>query len=340
MKCLKLLDSIKDTQVSYPLLSMTYSNFSALYKETGKLKESNKFLLKVIEIEKKFPANKYNSINAYLSLCSNFSLLNEHEIALRNGLTGLMLLQKEFPLPEILVSTTVIAYHNVGVEYEYLSRIQEAVDSYYKGWTLAKSRLGLTHSLTLSIKNSFLASSNSNKLPGVTVRTNSQYAYKRADLAEQSIHTGSTSSSGATETRNILTPRLGGNKRRIARGFDKFKPKIDLITQRNNEKNAAVTIQAWWRGIRQRRIFKKVKMKFQLKKAAVKAQAAYQEFKMLKEQFSKKNIRMSLDEIQNFSKRVKSKSINPPGGHARAKFKNVNKSDDFPQTPCLKKSSK
>ena len=115
MKCIKLLESIKETQLSYRLLSTTYSNFSALYKETGKLPESNKFLLKVIEIEKKLPTNKINSINADLSLCSNFSGLNDHEVALRYGLTGLMLLQKEFPMPEVLVPVTVIAYHNVGV---------------------------------------------------------------------------------------------------------------------------------------------------------------------------------------------------------------------------------
>ena len=303
MKCIKLLESIKETQLSYRLLSTTYSNFSALYKETGKLPESNKFLLKVIEIEKKLPTNKINSINAYLSLCSNFSSLNDHEVALRYGLTGLMLLQKEFPLPEVLVPITVIAYHNVGVEYEYLSKVQDAVDSYYKGWTLAKTRLGLTHSLTLSIKNSFLASSQSNRLPDVSMRTNSQYAYKRPDLADQSIHTGSTSSSGTNamtgmsanaykllpnENRKILTPRAEGRNK--WKNLNRLKPKIDLFTQRANEKNAAVVIQAWWKGVLQRRRFSEVKMKLKLKQAAVKAQAAYNEFKYLKEQFSKKKL--------------------------------------------------
>lgn len=321
MKCLKLLENLKDTLTGYRLLSMTYSNFSALYKESGKLNESNKFLTKVIEVEKKFQGNKQNTINAYLSLCANHSIAGNHEIALRNGLTSMMLLQKELPIPDNNVSVLVITYHNVGVEYEYLGRVQEAVDCYYKGWSLAKSRLGLTHSLTLSIKNSFLASTNSNssRLPEVNMRMSSQHAYKRSDLAE-SIHTGSTSSSGATDTRNIVTPRYNQRSRKRnpdGRQIDRVKLKIDLLTQRINERNAAVLIQAWWKGVLQRRKFVISKRKFELKKAAIKAKVAYSEFKSLKERYSLKTPNINQKNSKPQKKitpqfKFKSRSQDPP----------------------------
>lgn len=318
MKSLKLLESLKDTYTGYRLLSMTYSNFSALYKESGKLKESNKFLMKVIDVEKKFPGTKLNTINAYLGLCANYSIAGEHEIALRNGLTSMILLQKELPIPDINVPVLVIAYHNVGVEYEYLGRIQDAVDCYYKGWSLAKSRLGLTHSLTLSIKNSFLASSNStsSRLPDVNFRMSSQHAYKRSDLTE-SIHTGSTSSSGATDTRNIVTPRYNQRTRKWnsdGRHTDRIKLKIDLLTQRKNEKHAATIIQAWWKGVLQRRKFQQSKRKFELKKAAIKAKVAYSEFKSLKEQFSQKSSKMTkkVPQVKKKPAKFKSRSQDAP----------------------------
>ena len=295
---IKILKSSRETANTHKLSSLIYSNLSVLYKETGKLKDSIACLQKVIEIEKKISGTKINTVNAYLSLCSIYSSASEHDLALKYGLTGLILLQKEFPLPDKYVETLVIAYHNVGVEYEYLSRITDAVECYTKGWNLSKSRLGLFNPLTESIKNSLIASSKANtshKMPGIsTFRTNSQHAYKRSDLTE-SLHTGSTSSSGATDARFIATPRNYSRDTRKANvrklnNIEKFRYKIDLGTQRNNERCAAVLIQAWWRGELARKKVKNMKIKDDLKKAAAKARLAYNEFKILKEQVQRNKI--------------------------------------------------
>ena len=133
MNSVKMLKSTKETQNTLKLLSLLYSNLSVLYRETGKTKDSIICLSKIIETEKKIPGVKFNTINAYLTLCSIHSGNNEHDLALRYGLTGLILLQKEFPLPDKYVESMIIAYHNIGVEYEYLNKIKDAVDCYKKG---------------------------------------------------------------------------------------------------------------------------------------------------------------------------------------------------------------
>jgi IQ calmodulin-binding motif/Tetratricopeptide repeat len=294
-KCLALLKPLKESAGLLKLYSITYSNLSILYKETGKIKQSIKCLQKLIEVEKRIPGARYNSVNAYLNICSLYSSSQDHEQALRHGLTGLLMLQKEPNLPDKYVCNLVVAYHNVGVEYEFLNRIDEAADCYEKGWELAKTRLGLSHNLTLSIKNSLVTTANHKpKLPEIpSYRTSSQHAYKRSDFILDSIHTGSTSS-GVTESRNINTPRYNNDKKipmsTIKHLNDKLKYKIDLHTQRNNEKNAATLIQAWWRGIRDRKIYKTIKIKNDIKKAALKAKIAYNEFKTLKAQLAKINL--------------------------------------------------
>jgi hypothetical protein len=154
------------------------------------------------------------------------------------------------------------------------------------------------------------------------------------------------------ENRKILTPRAEGRNK--WKNLNRLKPKIDLFTQRANEKNAAVVIQAWWKGVLQRRRFSEVKMKLKLKQAAVKAQAAYNEFKYLKEQFSKKKL-VKIDKTGRGVKaeaRVrdgagirsgKSKSIDfqrpLKSTKADSAFRQVNKSGEDLQTSLLVKTN-
>ena len=132
-KSLSILSSAPESITVFKLFSLTFSNLSAAYKETGKNAEAISCLLKLVDIEKRIPENKYNTVNAYLNLCALYSANNDHELALRYGMTGLIILQKEFPLPERYVPNLIIAYHNVGVEYEFLNRIDDAIDCYKKG---------------------------------------------------------------------------------------------------------------------------------------------------------------------------------------------------------------
>jgi hypothetical protein len=51
-------------------------------------------------------------------------------------------------------TTIIIAYHNLGVECEYLGQKSEAMNAYKIGWKIARERLGPTHTLTQSLKDS------------------------------------------------------------------------------------------------------------------------------------------------------------------------------------------
>lgn len=287
MKSLKILKSSSDSTSKYKLLSLTYGNLSNLYKDLGKLPDAIKCLQALIEIEKKVPGSKYTTINAYLNLCSTYSLLHQHEIALRYGLTSIILLQKDLALPEKYIPSLVIAYHNVGVEYEYLHKYEEAADSYKKGWDLAKNQLGLLHPLTLSIKESFVESnSNKSKLPEISsYRTSSQYGKKRENLTLYSVNTNSTTTYAAE---SVKVPSL--NESKISRkrysvpevSYEVRRYRIDLMTQRNNEGYAATCIQAWWRGVVARKKFRVLMMKEELRKAALKAKEAFDDYKNLR----------------------------------------------------------
>lgn len=295
-KALSILQTLPETTFKQKMLSLTYSNFSALYKELGRTKDAANCLMKVIDIEKTLSSNKFNTINAYLNLCAIYSGAKDHESAVKHGLTALILLQKETPLPDNYISTLVIAYHNVGVEYEYMKKINDSVDCYKKGWDLARGRLGLNHPLTISIKNSFVATSGAqlSKFPDLTYRSGMQNALKRSDGLENTMHTGSTSSSGVHETFHVMTPRSVGWSKRASfpssRRISAKKNRIDLAIQRTNERHAAVRIQAWWKGLIQRRKFIDMKLRYNVKKAAIKAKLAYNEFKFLKEELSRNQV--------------------------------------------------
>jgi hypothetical protein len=49
-------------------------------------------------------------------------------------------------------STLVVAYYNIGVEYEFLRQTKHAVDSYRKGHDIAQVQLTPNHPLVQNLK--------------------------------------------------------------------------------------------------------------------------------------------------------------------------------------------
>jgi hypothetical protein len=60
-------------------------------------------------------------------------------------------------LPLDRVSVICIAYHNIGVEQEFLRDFTNCIISYKKGVSLAEQYLGEDHTITTTLKNSYLA---------------------------------------------------------------------------------------------------------------------------------------------------------------------------------------
>ena len=60
------------------------------------------------------------------------------------------------------VAVLAIAYHNIGVEQEFLKRLDQSLHSYRKGVEIAETHLGHEHGITITSKYSKRRSSSCN----------------------------------------------------------------------------------------------------------------------------------------------------------------------------------
>ena len=107
------------------------------------------------------------------------SQLGQHQLALDHAQSALILLQEEMfkglaalenkggasesgtnedtiPVKLDRIAVLSISYHNIGVEQEFLKRFDQSLQSYKKGFNLSEKYLGADHSVTRTLKNSFL----------------------------------------------------------------------------------------------------------------------------------------------------------------------------------------
>ncbi|CAG9324353.1 unnamed protein product [Blepharisma stoltei] len=150
------IKSLKDTLPRQKLLAITYNNLGCFFKRTGNHSEALNYLFKAVEMEKNLPNEFANIAGSHLNICAILSNEGEHERALRHALKSLYLLKNNYNSQPGLISTLIIAYHNVGAEYEYLMQFPDAADCYRRGWELSKDHLGLKNSLTMTLKKSFV----------------------------------------------------------------------------------------------------------------------------------------------------------------------------------------
>ncbi|CAN0082138.1 unnamed protein product, partial [Hapterophycus canaliculatus] len=55
------------------------------------------------------------------------------------------------------VAVLAIAYHNMGVEQEFLKKFEHSLQSYRKGVEVAQKYLGGNHAVTITLRNSTMA---------------------------------------------------------------------------------------------------------------------------------------------------------------------------------------
>ncbi|DAZ96125.1 TPA: hypothetical protein N0F65_008704 [Lagenidium giganteum] len=186
----------------------TLNNLACYYRRLGKLHAAMTCLKRALEIEKKLQ-NVKNAADTHLNICAVLSQLGKHKQALEHSQDALLILQDEFfkvndshstatfstnevktaPGPSVdenlvrasldRVSVMCIAYHNIGVEQEFLKDYQNSVLSYKKvpsrstkpllaivgltefscvqGVGLAEQYLGVDHQITTTVRNSYLA---------------------------------------------------------------------------------------------------------------------------------------------------------------------------------------
>ena len=148
----------------------TYNNLACYYRRQGKLHPALQYLQKALKIEAKLP-NVQNPADTHINACAVLSQLGRHQTAMEHAQSALILLQEELLSPPGVVGAAppkadriavlAIAYHNLGVEQEFLKRYEQSVLSYSKGVEVAERYLGPKHAICITLRNSLAAAKKS-----------------------------------------------------------------------------------------------------------------------------------------------------------------------------------
>ena len=146
--------------------AVTYNNLACYYRRQGKLRAALQYLQKALKIEAKLGSRVENPADTHLNACAVLSQLGRHQAALEHAQSALILLQEELfakradpstPPRADRVAVLAIAYHNMGVEQEFLKKYELSLSSYRKGVEAAQTYLGGNHAVTITLRNSTIA---------------------------------------------------------------------------------------------------------------------------------------------------------------------------------------
>ena len=242
------------------LLLVTYTSFGKLYCVRQNFPKAQWFFSRATELEREVRHQTQAVANLSLAQCELYSVLGEHEKALRFAIKASKLL-------EVVQDAGVnlpIAFHNMGIEYEHLGLSQDALDSYYKAYTCSLETLDSRHPVATKVKRSIDALNKvctHKVLPRV-----SRPATKARALSRVSSH----------HSRGLGTPKLArsssySHKRRVSGA---------------RRKKAALVIQRWWRTLQGQ-----LPLAVQIKKAQQRLRRARLKLRLLnKEQRLKKQL--------------------------------------------------
>lgn len=146
------------------------------YRRVGKLRTALKFLEQALSIEGRL--NKIDTqADTHLNICAVLSQLNKHELALNHAMSAVILLQEDLLFKAVngekkeeeeerkqksgkgkdpnkdRTSVLAIAYHNMGVEQEFLRSYHAAILSYKKAVNFAEKHLGPDDGITENLRN-------------------------------------------------------------------------------------------------------------------------------------------------------------------------------------------
>lgn len=148
----------------------TYNNLACYYRRQGKLHAALQYLQKALKIESKL-SKVQNPADTHINACAVLSQLGRHQTALEHAQNALILLQEELLSPPGVIGSSApaadriavlaIAYHNIGVEQEFLKRFEHSILSYKKGVEVAERYLGPKHAICITLNNSLISAKKS-----------------------------------------------------------------------------------------------------------------------------------------------------------------------------------
>lgn len=200
-------------QNSLELRAVTFNNMACYYRRIGKLRIALKYLEDAISIEVKLDKTK-TLADSYLNICAVHSQLGKHDVAMTQIMKSIILLQDEIldytmatkdgsdqrkdadskKQFEDRVAVLAIAYHNLGVEHEYLKQYDEAISTYRKAVNFATAHLGEQSQVVKNLQNVLETAMDQ-------IEENKQKTQQRkgATPSNQSLTYGSTISSRYTK---------------------------------------------------------------------------------------------------------------------------------------------
>ncbi|OMJ94534.1 hypothetical protein SteCoe_2318 [Stentor coeruleus] len=143
---------------SLSLLSVTFNNLACYYKSVKQPNVSLFYLIQALKVETESFADPSDIASTNLNICAIYSQLGKHQQAVESALSALKYLQSyenEESLSEDAINSLVVAYFNLGVEYEHLRKFQQSKDSYLKGRNFAEEYFGPTNVMTVKLNESF-----------------------------------------------------------------------------------------------------------------------------------------------------------------------------------------
>lgn len=151
--------------------AMTFNNMACYYRRIGKMRTALNFLQRALTIESRLQRPETQA-DTHLNICAVLSSLNKHELAMNHAMSAVILLQ-EMMLRKKLdpssfhddeeeelnntgnkdkVAVLAIAYHNMGVEQEFLKSFPAAILSYKKAVNFAEKNLGPEDGITMNLR--------------------------------------------------------------------------------------------------------------------------------------------------------------------------------------------
>jgi tetratricopeptide (TPR) repeat protein len=194
--------------------AITFNNLACYYRRQGKLHAALQYLQKALKIEARLE-NVENASDTYLNSCAVLSQLGRHQSALEHSQQALILLQEELsrvvgpmateeesPPKADRIAVLAVAYHNVGVEQEFLKRFDQSLQSYRKGVEVAERYLGADHAITVTLRNSCVAARRS-----MLARDNGRGGGAPAKRRTGGAKKGRTTAKGTKSATAMLSPR-------------------------------------------------------------------------------------------------------------------------------------
>jgi tetratricopeptide (TPR) repeat protein len=253
---------MKDGTTKSNLLAMTYNNLGCYLKRLNKQSQALEYFNKSSELSKRFEINIANITCSHLNISKIHSEQGNHELALRHALKSLFLLRHNFANKNTLVSSLIIAYQTVGIEYKFLNQNPDSFECFETGLNLSMRHLGRNHEVTLALKKSL------HELEGKSSRSQSNSSKKRdhvrgrsagiqkipSKLLEQKPapyeqKTFQVEARPKVKTKEKILRRIGRAEIKAAVKLQRWWKKIVIKIRFNRKKLAAVKIQRWWRKI-------------------------------------------------------------------------------------------